>query len=238
MEPGAGVGPATFGGGHRDPERGGGLVETEADVVAELDELGVVGRDGGEAAESFGDGEHALGGEGIEGQNGGFIEIDAAETATVTDRGARAGFFDENAAHGLGGGGEKVAAVVPRRLFRAAEAKPRLVDESGGLEGVRGGFAGELGGGEPTEFVVDERQQTRRSRGVAVAGLFQNESKLAHVAPRKNECRGACKNRAGAMAESGGLATDQRAIVSAMQPATAMTPPTSARRDGRSPSSQ
>ena len=67
---------------------------------------------------------------------------------------------DEDAAHGLGRGGEEVAAAVPAGCVgRADQPEVGLVDEGGRLEGVAGGLPVEPGGGEVPELVVDEREQ-------------------------------------------------------------------------------
>jgi hypothetical protein len=72
---------------------------------------------------------------------------------------AAAGPIDEDPAHGFGGGGEEMCAVLPRRLRLAAEAEPRFVDECGGLQGLVGGFARHAGGGQLAQLIVNEGQQ-------------------------------------------------------------------------------
>ena len=77
--------------------------------------------------------------------------------------------IDEDAAHGLGRGGEKVRAVGPRGLPVAAQPQPRFVDEGRGLQGLAGRFAGHARGGEPAQLIINERQQLVRSRRIALA---------------------------------------------------------------------
>ena len=80
-----------------------------------------------------------------------------------------AGAFDEDAPHGLGRGGEEVAAAVPV-LGPVPTDQPQvgLVDQGRGLEGLAGLLLGQPRRGELAQLVVDERQQL--GGGVRVAG--------------------------------------------------------------------
>jgi hypothetical protein len=66
---------------------------------------------------------------------------------------------DEDAAHGLGGGGEEVGAVLPRQFARPDELEERLVHERGRLQRVADAFAAQEGLRRRAQLVVDERQQ-------------------------------------------------------------------------------
>ena len=85
---------------------------------------------------------------------------DARPAAALLRGPLAAGVLDQDAAHGLGGGREEVAAAVPvLGVGRADEPEVRLVDQGGGLEGLAGLLAGQPGGGELAQLVVDEREQ-------------------------------------------------------------------------------
>jgi hypothetical protein len=87
-----------------------------------------------------------------------------------------AGGFDEDAAHGLGGGSEEVASAV--ELLVANEPKIGFMDECGGVESVVLCFGGHARGGELSQLVVDQRQQigggpaVTRHRGLEKTGYF------------------------------------------------------------------
>ena len=71
--------------------------------------------------------------------------------------------LDENAPHGLRGGGEEVAAAVPvLHLVYVHEPDVGFVDQGRRLERVAGLFMCEPLGGEAAPFVVDQRQELRR----------------------------------------------------------------------------
>jgi hypothetical protein len=62
-------------------------------------------------------------------------QLDTVEAATMANAPFAAGSFDENAAHGLGGGREEVAATVPALLrLGADEPQIGLVDQGGRLK--------------------------------------------------------------------------------------------------------
>ena len=91
---------------------------------------------------------------------------------------AGAGVVNEDSPHGLGGGGEEVAAAIEQLI--SDEPQVGFVNQRGGVEGVAGGFGGHARGGELPELIVDERQQL--SSGAAVAGLggFEELGDLGH----------------------------------------------------------
>ena len=101
---------------------------------------------------------------------GGLVgQVDAAEPAAPLLSGLAAGVLDEDAAHGLGRGGEEVAAAVPAAVGVAAD-QPQvgLVDQGGGLERLPGLLLRQPPGGQPAELVVDQRQQALGGLGVAL----------------------------------------------------------------------
>ena len=97
-----------------------------------------------------------------------------------------AGGLDEDAAHGLGGGGEEVAAMVPLvAVGRANQPEVRFVDEGGRLKRVAGRFGGQPGGGEAAQFVVDQRQQLSSGVGVAPVHRAQQLRDFVQRFPRQ-----------------------------------------------------
>ena len=82
-----------------------------------------------------------------------------------------ASLFDEDAAHGLCGGGEEVVAAV--KLLVAGEAQIRFVDQGGGIERLARLFVSQLGRGDPAQLVVEQRQELLRGLRVALLNGFQ-----------------------------------------------------------------
>ena len=80
-----------------------------------------------------------------------------------------AGALDEDAAHGLGRGGEEVPPAVPV-LGQVAADQPEvgLVDQGGRLERLARVLAPEPRGGELAQLGVDEREEF--GGGLAVSG--------------------------------------------------------------------
>src|SRR5262249_61950499 len=87
----------------------------------------------------------------------------------VPEAAVAAGPLDEEAAHGPGGGGEERAPAGPPgppRPGLAGEPQVRLVDQVGRLEGVARALVGQAVGGQPPQFVVDEREEGGRGPAV------------------------------------------------------------------------
>src|SRR5204863_775691 len=98
------------------------------------------------------------------------VEVEARPPAAALQAVLVAGAVDQDAAHGLGGGGEEVSAAVPLlRLLAADEAEVCLVNQRGGLKRLPGLLLGQFRGGELAQLVVDQRQQL--GRGLRIAGL-------------------------------------------------------------------
>lgn len=119
-----------------------------------------------------------------------FVGLDVFDEVDVVERFAdRAGAafeafatacgVDEDTAHGFGGGGEEVGAAVEVGVVGADEAEPGFVDESGGLEGVAGGFLGHFVSGDTAEFVVHERQEFGGG-DLATADRDQDAREIVH----------------------------------------------------------
>jgi hypothetical protein len=91
------------------------------------------------------------------------------------------GPFYKDAAHGFGGGGEEVAAAVPApRLLDVHQSQVRLVDQRGRLQRLARFLLGKPLGGEPAEFVVDQRQQLLGGGSVTLLDGGQDTRGLAH----------------------------------------------------------
>ncbi len=89
---------------------------------------------------------------------------------------------DQDAAHGLGGGGEEVPAAGPvLGRLPAQQSQIRLMHQGGCLQGLAGPFVGQLLGGEPAQLVVYERQQLLRSVRVAVFDRGQDLRDIGHA---------------------------------------------------------
>ena len=131
VELGAGVSPVAVGGGRRDAGDFGGFGEGEAGEVMQVHQLRLARVVRGEAVEGFVDGEEFT----VLFRGGGdfdFVHIDVLAPAAVARGEPVPGAVDEDAPHGLGGGGEKVGAVFKAPLARglaAPQSQPCFVDE-------------------------------------------------------------------------------------------------------------
>ena len=126
-----------------------------------------------------------LGAQGVE------IGVFALASAAVLLASLAAGILDQDSAHGLGGGGEEVAAIGPDAVAVARvaivagldEPQVGLVDERGRVEGLAGLFVGELLRRELSELVVDQRQQLAGRERLAAIDRLQNPGDLVHRDP-------------------------------------------------------
>ena len=86
-----------------------------------------------------------------------FIDIDVDGTAAAAFLPRLApGPLDEDAPHRLGCRGEEMRAIGEDTI---AQANPGLMDQSGRLQSVPRLFPRHLGGGQTSQFGVDERHQ-------------------------------------------------------------------------------
>ena len=188
VEPGLGVGPPAFRRGFGDVEDAGGLFGREADEVPELHELGLLGVEGGEPLEGVVEGEELVvldGRREVE-----SVEFDVFGAGPVAEGALASGAVDEDAAHGLGGSGEEVGAILPMGLSVRAQPEPGFVDEGGGLECLAGGFAGHLLGGHLTQLGIDEFEETLGGAGVAAADRGEDLGDVTHGVGRTGLLRG------------------------------------------------
>src|SRR5262249_22314313 len=91
--------------------------------------------------------------------------------------------IDQDAAHGLGGGGKEVPAALPARpLGGPDQPEGRLVNQGGRLEGLVGRFARQPRRPELPQLVVDEGEQFGGGRGAAGRRGAQESRRLGHPA--------------------------------------------------------
>src|SRR5262245_27794300 len=109
-EPAAGVRPVLLGGGERDAQRGGRLLGGEAGEEPELDQLGLARVLRLELPEGLVQDEQAVAVPLLRGRLD-VVEVEPAASAPGLAGLLVPGPVDEDAAHGLGGGGEEMAAA-------------------------------------------------------------------------------------------------------------------------------
>ena len=89
--------------------------------------------------------------------------------------------LDKNSPHRLGGRGEEMGAIGKHA---GTEAKPGLMDERGGLQGMSRLFPRHLGRCQASQFGIDEREQFMRGTQFTALDGLKNASDFAH-APRR-----------------------------------------------------
>jgi len=109
-----------------------------------------------------------------------LFNIQALLAAAVTDGAFAAGAVNENAAHRLGRGGEKVSPAIPL-IFVADETQPGFVDEGGGLKRLARRFVRHFVGGETAQLFIDQRQQLLGGSGIALLSGLEDASDIAHA---------------------------------------------------------
>jgi hypothetical protein len=98
---------------------------------------------------------------------------------SVTPGALAAGFFDEDAAHGLGRGGEEMSAIGKLRTVISNQSQPGLMHQRGGLQSLVGRFVGHFRRRQFAQFPIDQRQQFIGGFGVA---MFDGLKNAGHVA--------------------------------------------------------
>jgi hypothetical protein len=99
----------------------------------------------------------------------GNIQVNTPPLAAMFVPLLAAGVLHRDAAHGLGTGGEEMAAMIPVVATGGAdEPEVGFVNESRWLQGVPRRLVGQPGGGEAAQLVVDQREQV--SGGLPVPG--------------------------------------------------------------------
>src|SRR5262245_18221748 len=182
VQPGPGVGPVAVGGSSCQAEGHGRLVERQAGEEAELDQFRTHRVFPGQALEGIVEGDEVLVRGVVHGRQ--RVQIDALPTAAALETALLLGAVDEEAAHGLGTGGEEVAAAVPVPFLSVPDqAQVGLVTQGCRLEGLAGPLAGQLLGGEPPQLLVDQWQELAGGVRVALLVGRQDPRDLVHTWP-------------------------------------------------------
>lgn len=157
-EPGAGEGPLAFDRAIADAQCFSGLLDAQAGVKAQADDLGGELVIFTEATDDVIKGQDLFGVvltrqvDDVDGHAAtGWAAALVAEAGT--------GVLDEDALHGLCGDGEEAGAVDLFQALVADEAGIGLVDQGGGLEGVVDAFAAHAGLRDGMQLVVDAREE-------------------------------------------------------------------------------
>jgi hypothetical protein len=169
-EEGAGDEPFAIDGAGGDAEGFGGFSDGHADEDAEVDDVAEAGVELAEFFEGVIEGEEVDGGGGLAGIGEIVGERLAGAWAAAFEAFFTAGGIHEDAAHGFAGGRVEAVAVGPVLAVVGEELDVNFMDESGGLEGVAGGFGTHFGGGEAAKVVVNEGEKAGLGGGVAVGG--------------------------------------------------------------------
>ena len=156
----------------------GNLGVVQPHEIAKLDHLGLEGIRHCQAVKRFMDGQYRL--VGVFDRQRDMIQRHPFQMAPVPRSGLRAGSLNQEAAHGLGGGGKEVATIIPVLRASPDQPQPGLVDQRGGLEGVSGRFVGHLVRGQSAEFFVDEREQFLSGLGFALLHAVEYARDIAH----------------------------------------------------------
>src|SRR3954466_826452 len=112
VKPRARVAPPALSRGARDAEDRSGFFDGEASEIPEFDQFGFGLVEGDKSFESVIDGEKFI----IRSRGGDFefVNVQALLIAAMAPGAFAAGALDQDAAHGFGGGREKVSAIFPR----------------------------------------------------------------------------------------------------------------------------
>ena len=110
-----------------------------------------------------------------------IVQFHGSLAAAVTLTVLAPGVVGEDAAHGFGGGGEELVAVLPAAIFLADQFQPRFVDQGGGLEGLAGIFLRHFVRSQAAQFRIDERQELVGGLGLAAFHCFQHAGDIAHA---------------------------------------------------------
>jgi hypothetical protein len=185
-QPQPGVVPLALGGRFGDAQRLGRVRNAQADVVTKLYQFGAFRRFGGQFLQGFINREQLV----VGGRLGDLdlLEVDPLQPVTVPGAIPFAGAIDQDATHGLGRGGEEVAAVLPPLFRRSGELYPSLMDQSRCLESLTGPFIGHLLRRQTAEFLVDDGEKFARGFWVTVFDSPEDLRELAHVSRRLEPC--------------------------------------------------
>ena len=178
QQPGLGEAPSALDGALRNVEQFGNLAVLQADEEAEFDDFGLGCVLGGESVQRLVDMEQLsrvmLAGE------FNVVEGNSFAAAAVAKLEFAAGIIDENAAHAFGRGTEEMGAVLPGLVRRAHQAQPGLMNKSGGLECVAGGFTCHAMRRQFSELVINQREQFLGGFGITLVNAIENLCDVAY----------------------------------------------------------
>jgi hypothetical protein len=111
----------------------------------------------------------------------GFVHGLTHPAATPFDAAFTSSVFDQDAAHGLSGRSEEVAAAVPVRFrLGADDSQVRLMNEGRGIERLANRFVGQSVCRQPSQLVIDQRQELRRGIRIPRLNILQKIGNVAH----------------------------------------------------------
>ena len=184
-EPGPGVGPLLPGQVDGDAERGRDVFVAQTCEVTQLDNPGREPIFDFEPGQGFVKGEDV-----IVGQRGRSVgQLHPLERPAVLAPLLAPRRLDQDAPHGLGRGGEEVAAAVPvLDLFDIHQPQVRLMHQGRGLKRLPRFLLGELLRRQFAQLVVDERQELLGGLRVALFDCRQNAGHITHELHHVGRC--------------------------------------------------
>jgi hypothetical protein len=91
------------------------------------------------------------------------------------------GIINEDAPHGLRGGGEEVRAIIPGGLIVTPQSQPRLVHQRSGLQGLPGIFARHFLRGKFAQLLINQGQEFIRRVLIALVNALKDDGEFAHT---------------------------------------------------------
>jgi hypothetical protein len=110
-----------------------------------------------------------------------FVQLDSFGSSAALETLLAPGVFDQDAAHGFGGGGEEVSTVLPVRGLGSDQPQPGFVHECCGLQGMSSRFGGHPASGELAQLLIDDGQQFLGGFGVALLHGPKYPSDIVHT---------------------------------------------------------
>jgi hypothetical protein len=147
-----------LGRGHGDAKRRSGLLEVQADKIAQLYQFRLARVHGGKFFQGFVQGEQLIivrDGR----RNFDPVQVNHLNARAPFHRQSPPGVLDQDAPHGLGDRNKEMGAILKRRRLVTAQPQPGFMDEGGWLERVTGGFAVHLLRCQPAQLVIDQGKQ-------------------------------------------------------------------------------
>ena len=180
-EPGAGVSPVVFGGALGQAQRLGGFNVGHPHKTTQLYYLSLDGVDGGELVERLVYGEELIV---VTTRPGNFNTFKGHSllVSTVPLGAFAAGLFNENAAHGLGGGAEEMSTPGEVWIRAAHQPQPGFMHQRGGLQSLVGAFIRHARRRQLAQLLIDQRKQFIGGLRVAVLDGLKNAGNVAQPA--------------------------------------------------------